>query len=86
MGILSWIVFGFLAGLIARWLTPGQGPQGCLITSLLGVVGAAIGGWIGTQLGLGTVRGFDIRSFFLAVIGSVVLLFGYRLLSSSRKI
>ena len=80
MGILSWVVLGFIAGAIARWLTPGTGPRGCLVTSLLGVVGAAIGGWVGTQLGLGTVTGFDIRSLFLAIVGSVVLLLGYRVL------
>ncbi|MGE0757968.1 MAG: GlsB/YeaQ/YmgE family stress response membrane protein [Pirellulaceae bacterium] len=77
MGILSWIVFGFIAGVLARWLTPGSGPKGCLITSLLGIAGAAIGGWIGTQLGLGTVQGFDSRSLFLAVVGAMLLLLAY---------
>ena len=84
MGILSWVVFGFIAGLIARWLTPGKGPQGCLITSVLGITGAAIGGWIGTQLGLGTVHGFDIRSFFLAVLGAMLVLLGYSLLQRPK--
>jgi uncharacterized membrane protein YeaQ/YmgE (transglycosylase-associated protein family) len=81
MGIISWIILGFIAGMLARWLTPGSGPQGCLITSVLGIAGAAIGGWMGTQLGMGTVTGFDIRSLFLAVIGSVVLLVAYAQLS-----
>jgi uncharacterized membrane protein YeaQ/YmgE (transglycosylase-associated protein family) len=84
MGIFSWIVFGLLAGLFARWLTPGAGPRGCLITSVLGIAGAAIGGWIGTQLGLGTVTGFDIRSFFLAIIGSMLLLLAYRFLQPDK--
>jgi uncharacterized membrane protein YeaQ/YmgE (transglycosylase-associated protein family) len=84
MGILSWIIFGLLAGLIARWLTPGAGPRGCLITSVLGIAGAAIGGWIGTQLGLGTVKGFDVRSLFLAIIGSMLLLLAYRIIRPER--
>ena len=84
MGIISWIVFGLFAGLVARWLTPGAGPRGCLITSVLGIAGAAIGGWIGTQLGLGTVTGFDLRSFFLAIIGAMLLLLGYRFIQSDK--
>jgi len=74
MGALSWIVFGLLAGLIAKWLTSGSEPKGCIVTIVIGIVGAAIGGWIGTQLGFGTVTGFDIRSLALAVMGSIVLL------------
>lgn len=74
MGVLSWIVFGLLAGLIARALTPGATPQGCFVTVAIGIAGAAIGGWIGTQLGLGNFAGFDLRSLGLAIIGSIVFL------------
>ena len=74
MAAVSWIIFGLLAGVIAKWLISGSEPRGCLVTIVVGIVGAAIGGWIGTQLGLGTVNGFDLRSLALAVIGSVVLL------------
>lgn len=74
MGVLSWIVFGLLAGLIAKWLTSGSDPKGCLVTVVIGIVGAAIGGWIGTQLGLGTITGFDLRSLALAVVGAILLL------------
>ena len=74
MGALSWIVFGLLAGLLAKWFTSGSDPKGCLVTIVIGIVGAAIGGWIGTQLGLGSVSGFDLRSLALAVTGSVLLL------------
>ena len=81
MGALSWIVFGLLAGLIAKWLTSGSDPKGCIVTIVIGIVGAAIGGWIGTQLGLGTVTGFDLRSLGLAVMGSVVLLLVLRAVS-----
>jgi uncharacterized membrane protein YeaQ/YmgE (transglycosylase-associated protein family) len=74
MGVFSWIIFGFLAGLIAKWLTSGSEPKGCLVTIVVGIVGAAIGGWVGAQLGLGTVNRFDLRSFALAVVGSILLL------------
>lgn len=74
MGLLSWILFGLVAGALARWLMPGRAPGGCIMTIAIGVVGAAIGGWAGVQLGLGTVNGFDLRSFALAVLGAVVLL------------
>jgi uncharacterized membrane protein YeaQ/YmgE (transglycosylase-associated protein family) len=74
MGALSWIFLGLIAGLIAKWITSGTDPQGCIVTIVIGIVGAAIGGWVGTQLGLGTVSGFDLRSLALAVAGSVVLL------------
>ena len=78
---MSWIVFGLLAGLIAKWLTSGSEPKGCIVTIVIGIVGAAIGGWIGTQLGFGTVTGFDIRSLALAVMGSIVLLLILRAVS-----
>lgn len=78
MGILSWIVFGLIAGAIAKLIMPGDDPGGCIVTILLGIVGAVIGGFIGTQLDLGTITGFDLRSFFLAVLGAVILLLIYR--------
>ncbi|QDU78969.1 hypothetical protein Pla110_06730 [Polystyrenella longa] len=78
MGILSWILFGLIAGVLAKWIMPGNDPGGCIVTIILGVVGAFVGGYIGTFLGMGTVDGWDIRSFFLAVIGAIVLLAIYR--------
>ena len=80
MGILSWIVFGLIAGVIAKWLMPGRDGGGFIMTILLGVAGAFVGGWIGTQLGFGNVTGFNLNSFFTAIIGALVLLFMYRLL------
>lgn len=78
MGILSWIIFGLIAGAVAKWIMPGEDPGGCLITIIIGVVGGILGGWIGTLLGFGTISGFDVKSFFLAVAGSVILLLIYR--------
>lgn len=79
MGILSWILFGLLAGAIAKLLTPGDDKGGCLLTMILGIAGAALGGWIGTQLGFGSVTGFDLRSLGVAILGSVILLLLFRL-------
>lgn len=80
MGMLSWIVFGLLAGIVAKRLLPGRDPQGCIVTIALGIGGGIVGGWLGTQMGLGTVEGFDLRSFFLAVGGTMLLLYVHRVL------
>lgn len=78
MGILSWIVFGLIAGVIAKVLMPGKDPGGFIITILLGIAGAFIGGMIGTALGFGGVSGFNLGSFVIAVGGAVLLLVLYR--------
>lgn len=84
MGIMSWIVFGLIAGALAKWIMPGKDPGGIILTILLGIVGAFVGGYIGTLLGMGTVDKFDITSFFLAIVGAVLLLAGYRMMMSKR--
>ncbi|MEQ9366778.1 MAG: GlsB/YeaQ/YmgE family stress response membrane protein [Leptospirales bacterium] len=81
MGILTWIVFGLLAGVVAKLLMPGKDPGGWIITILIGIAGAVVGGWIGTQLGFGDVNGFNLRSFGIAVGGALVLLLGYRVIT-----
>ena len=78
MGIISWLVFGLIAGLVAKIIMPGKNPQGCLVTTALGIVGAMIGGYIGVRIGWGTVNGFDLRSFGLAIGGALILLFIYQ--------
>ncbi|GHA14866.1 GlsB/YeaQ/YmgE family stress response membrane protein [Oceanisphaera arctica] len=80
MGILSWIILGLLAGILAKWLMPGRDGGGIIVTMLLGIAGAFVGGWIGTQLGFGSVTGFNLGSLFTAVIGALALLFVYRLI------
>jgi uncharacterized membrane protein YeaQ/YmgE (transglycosylase-associated protein family) len=85
MGVLSWILFGLIAGGIAKYLLPGKDPGGCLATMLLGIAGALIGGFLGTHIfDWGTVTGFDLRSFGIAIVGAVLLLLVYRLLSRRR--
>jgi len=81
MGILSWIIFGLIAGAIAKLLMPGKDPGGFIWTIIIGIVGAFIGGLIATQV-LGDAdfqQGFNLRSFIFAVIGSIVLLLIYRM-------
>ena len=82
MGILSWIVFGAIAGLIAKLIMPGNDPGGFIITILLGIAGAFVGGFVGSLIGFGDISGFDLRSLALAVVGAVILLFGYRMLKN----
>lgn len=78
MGIISWAVLGLIAGAIAKLIMPGKDPGGMIITILIGIAGAMIGGFVGSFLGLGTVTGFDVRSLILAVGGALILLWGYR--------
>jgi len=80
MGLLSWVVFGLVTGAIARFFVPGSGVYGLVVTAVLGVVGALVGGFIGAQLDIGTIDGFDLRSIAIAVGGSIILLLGYRAL------
>jgi uncharacterized membrane protein YeaQ/YmgE (transglycosylase-associated protein family) len=82
MGILLWIVFGLIVGVAAKWIMPGRDPGGIIVTIALGIVGAVVGGMIGTAVGFGDVSGFDIRSLLVAVGGALLLLFGYRLVTN----
>ncbi len=79
MGIISWIVMGLIVGLLAKFVMPGRDPHGIIITILIGIGGALLGGYLGTKLGLGTVNGFDLRSFLLATGGAVLILIVFRL-------
>jgi uncharacterized membrane protein YeaQ/YmgE (transglycosylase-associated protein family) len=80
MGFFAWIGFGFIAGAIAKLLMPGKDPGGVILTILIGVAGAIVGGYLGTRMGFGTVTGFDTGSFITAIAGSLLLLFLYRLI------
>jgi uncharacterized membrane protein YeaQ/YmgE (transglycosylase-associated protein family) len=80
MGILSWIVMGLIVGVLAKFIMPGKDPGGIIITILIGVAGAFVGGLIGSFFGLGSVTGFNAGSFFLAICGAVLLLILYRLI------
>lgn len=73
---LYWILLGLVAGTLAKFLVPGRDPSGCIITVVLGIVGAFIGGYLGTHFGWGAVSAgaFDLRSIGLATLGAIVLL------------
>ena len=86
MGVVSWIILGLIAGVIAKILMPGKDPGGCIITMLLGIAGAFVGGWIGKTLfhtKLGTF--FEARTWGLAILGALVILVVYRLTIGGRK-
>lgn len=84
MNILSWVLFGLLAGGIAKLIFPGKDPGGCLATIGIGILGAILGGYLGTTLfDWGTVTGFDLKSLGIAILGSLVLLGLFRLVSRS---
>ena len=78
MGILSWIIFGLIAGIIAKWIMPGKDGGGFIIPVVLGIVGAVVGGGSSTLFGFGKVDGFNFGSFVVAVIGAIVVLWIYR--------
>jgi uncharacterized membrane protein YeaQ/YmgE (transglycosylase-associated protein family) len=82
MGIIGWIILGLLAGLIAKALLPGDDPGGFVITALIGIAGAFIGGLIAKALGFGDPidEFFDLSTWLGAIIGSILLLLLYRAL------
>jgi uncharacterized membrane protein YeaQ/YmgE (transglycosylase-associated protein family) len=78
LGVLGWILFGLVVGIVAKLLMPGRDPGGFIVTTILGIVGAVIGGFLGRTLGFyGTG---EPAGFLMATLGAVVLLFIYRLL------
>ncbi len=81
MIILMWIVFGLIAGALAKFLMPGNDPGGFVVTVVLGIVGSVVGGFVGTMLGLGSVQTFDLRGMLLAVGGAMIVLAGYRMIA-----
>lgn len=82
MGILSWIVLGLIAGIVAKTIMPGRDGGGFIITTLLGIAGAFVGGWVGAFFGLGTVGTFSLGSMATAIAGALLLLFIYRQIKS----
>lgn len=86
MGVLSWLLFGLIAGALAKLIMPGKDPGGCLITSVIGMLGSVIGGFIGARFfGIEHVTGFNTRSLGLAILGAILLLALYRLFLGRRR-
>lgn len=73
---LYWILLGLVAGALAKFLVPGRDPSGCIITIVLGIAGAFIGGWLGTFFGWGRIAQgtLNVRSIGVATVGAAVLL------------
>ncbi|MDQ4018302.1 MAG: GlsB/YeaQ/YmgE family stress response membrane protein [Actinomycetota bacterium] len=86
MGIIGWIILGLLAGILAKAILPGDDPGGIIVTTILGVVGALLGGLIARALGLGDPidEFFDLSTWIAAIIGAIVLLLLYRLVAGRR--
>jgi uncharacterized membrane protein YeaQ/YmgE (transglycosylase-associated protein family) len=84
MGIIAWIVLGLGAGLLANMLIPGRRSQGLLLTCLIGVAGALLGGWLATRLfHVHTLHGFfNLSTWLTAIVGAAILLLAYHLLTS----
>ena len=85
MSIIGWIVLGLIAGFIASKVVNKEG-QGLLLDIVLGIVGAMVGGFLFNQLGAAGVTGFNIYSMFVAVIGAVVVLVVYHLITGRRAV
>ena len=83
MDILLWVVFGLVVGVVAKLIMPGRDPGGIIVTIVLGVIGAMLGGWVGRVMGF--YREGEAAGFIMAVVGAVVVLALYRLVMPSRS-
>jgi uncharacterized membrane protein YeaQ/YmgE (transglycosylase-associated protein family) len=83
MDILLWIVFGLVVGIVAKFIMPGRDPGGMILTIVLGIVGAMLGGWVGRVLGL--YREGEVAGFLMAVVGAIIVLALYRLVLPGRS-
>jgi uncharacterized membrane protein YeaQ/YmgE (transglycosylase-associated protein family) len=83
MGVIGWVVFGLIVGVVAKFLMPGRDPGGFFVTILLGIVGAIVGGFLGRALGW--YGPGDPVGFVLAVLGAIALLVAYRLIARGPR-
>lgn len=87
MGIIAWIILGLIAGALAKLVMPGRDPGGIIITIVLGIVGAFIGGLVWNLItGQGGVSGLNIGSILIAVLGAVILLAIYRMIVRPERV
>lgn len=85
VGIIGWLVLGLLAGLIAKAIMPGDDPGGIVVTTIIGIVGALVGGFIASAIGIGDLdEFFDIGTWLIAILGSLLLLAIYRAVAGRR--
>lgn len=84
VGIIGWLVVGLIAGFLAKYVVPGEGPGGVVGDIVIGVIGAFLGGWIFNYFGHSATTGINLYSIFVAFVGAVILLFIGRALSRAR--
>ena len=84
VNILGWVIFGLIVGVLAKMLLPGRDPGGIIVTILIGIVGAFLGGFLGNLITGTGLSGFSPWSILLAVLGSLLLLWIYRMSTRSR--
>ena len=85
MSILGWAIFGLITGFVASRIVNRQG-EGCFINIALGLVGALVGGFIFSQIGGSSITGFNLYSMFVAIIGAIVVLFLYHMITGRRTL
>ncbi len=83
-GVIGWIIFGAVVGVIAKLLMPGRDPGGFIVTTLLGIAGALLGGFVGRSLGWYGPN--DGAGFFMSLLGAVILLALYRMIAVRRTV
>ena len=82
LSVIGWIIFGFIIGVIAKFLMPGRDPGGFIVTILIGIVGALLGGWIGRAVGwYGPNQG---AGWIMSIVGAIILLLIYRVTFARR--
>jgi uncharacterized membrane protein YeaQ/YmgE (transglycosylase-associated protein family) len=84
MSFLAWIIVGLIAGILAKWAVPGEGPGGIVGDMIVGILGAIIGGWVVERLGYGGPTGINLWSIIVAFIGGVILLLIMRAVTRRR--
>jgi uncharacterized membrane protein YeaQ/YmgE (transglycosylase-associated protein family) len=82
MAILGWILFGLIVGALAKFVMPGRDPGGIIVTMLLGIAGAVLGGFVGRAMGL--YGEGEAAGYFVSFLGAVVLLVLYRMMARRR--
>jgi len=86
VGLISWIVVGFIAGVLGKLIMPGRDPGSCIVTTLIGMVGAVVGGFVVNLLGGVGTTGFNLWSILVATLGAIILLAIYRLIAGQRRV
>lgn len=83
MGFITWIVFGLIVGVLAKFLLPGKDPGGIIVTILLGIAGSVVAGYVGQQLGW--YQPGQAAGWIMSIVGAMVLLVLYRMVAGKKK-